>query len=492
MSDVALMSRRRFIGALGAATPGWASQRTKPNILMVLMDDLGYGALSCFGNKLVATPNLDRIAGQGIRFTDAYVTPQCTPTRATLLTGQYTARNRMWHVIPAYQYPQGAVKEPPFRENLGREAFTLAKGLKEAGYATACIGKWHLTVGADGDYNGLRPDAAQHYGFDTVATPSAIPKEFSTGDKAVNRFTEEAIRFIGANKETPWFCYLPHHSIHNVVSAPDDLVRKYREKGFPAEGLNNATYLAAIEHFDAAIGRLIRSIDDSGLGQNTLVLFLSDNGGIFRSWKPNPPGTRLEDGQPQLSNAPLRAGKGSSYEGGIRVPMIARWTGTIRGGQTCRTPVHIVDLMPTFFDLAGARAPQGYVTDGVSLTPLLQGKRIPPRALYWYQPFYDVRWLASPSAMVRDGDWKLLEFFGDYIEEMPAGAEYRPGVRLELYNLRDDPGERRDLAASMPTRAAAMRRKLHDWIRSTGSPVPGPNANYNPERPLLEARGMPQ
>jgi arylsulfatase A-like enzyme len=267
-------TRRRFLAAaLGAAAGAAAAPPSprKPNILLVLMDDLGYSSLSCYGNQQVPTPNLDRLASQGIRFTDAYVTPQCTPTRATLLTGQYTAVNRMWHVIPPYHYPGARIAEPVCRAGLDRGAFTLAKGMQQAGYATACIGKWHLTTNDDGNYGGLQPEAARFYGFDTVATPPKSAREFSTGDKAVGRFTDEAIAFIRANRERPWFCYLAHHSIHGVVSAPDALIRKYRDQGFPAEGLNNATYLAAIEHFDTEVGRLVKAVDQLGLASSTLV-----------------------------------------------------------------------------------------------------------------------------------------------------------------------------------------------------------------------------
>jgi arylsulfatase A len=383
------------------------------------------------------------------------------------------------------------VAEPPYRESLSRDAFTLGKGMQAAGYATACIGKWHLTTNEDGNYTGLRPEASRYYGFDTVQTPPKTRDEQNTGDKAVNRFTDEAIAFIEKNRERPWFCYLPHHSIHRKVAAPEELVRKYLAKGYPAEGLNNATYLAAIEHFDAAIGRLLAALDRMGLRESTAVVFLSDNGGIYRSYLPNPAvpesgAVHLDEGAPEFSNAPLRAGKGSSYEGGIRVPMIVRWPGVAKPGLTCVTPVHAVDILPTFFAMAGATTPSGYVTDGVDLTPLLDGKgSLAPRALYWYMPFYDVRWLATPSAVMREGDHKLIEFFGDYIDE-DRKAEYQAGARLELYNLRDDLGEKHNLAPRLPERAAAMQKKLHAWIRSCGSEVPGLNPNYDPRKVLAE------
>ncbi|MCX6631174.1 MAG: sulfatase [Candidatus Solibacter sp.] len=488
------LSRRDALCALAgtAMTQAARAAASRPNILFILMDDLGYPSLSCFGNRFVPTPNLDRLAKEGVRFTQAYVTPQCTPTRSTLLTGQYTARNKMWHVIPWYGYPSARVTEPPYGENLSRDAFTMAKGLKAAGYATACIGKWHLTANPDGNYIGLNPEASHHYGFDVTQTPAKIPNEHNTGDKSVTRFTEEAIAFFEANRERPWFCYLAHHSIHRAVSAPPLLVEKYRRLGYPETGINHATYLAAIEHFDAAIGRLLASLDRMGLRERTAVVFLSDNGGVYRTYLPNPPApadrepVRLVEAPGDFSNAPLRAGKGFAYEGGLRVPMIVRWPGVTQSGATCETPVHAVDLMPTFFEMAGAKAPPNYSVDGVSLVPLFGGKRIARRALYWYMPFYDVRWLATPSAVIRDGDYKLIDYFGDFIDE-DKRAEYTVGARLELYNLRNDPGETRNLAARMPDRARSMQRQLHAWIRSCGSEVPGLNPKYDPHLPLAEA-----
>jgi arylsulfatase A len=487
------ITRRNFTRNLAAAalTPAALGAAVKPNVLFILMDDLGYPSLGCFGNKYVPTPNLDRLAAEGMKFTQAYVTPQCTPTRSTLLTGQYTARNKMWHVIPGYGYPLARVAEPPFRVNLSREAFTFGKGMKIAGYATACIGKWHLTANQDGSYVGLNPAASHFYGFDTVQTPAVDPKEHQTGDKAVNRFTDEAIAFIERNRNRPWFCYLPHHSIHGPVAAPEEIVRKYSAKGYPEKGLNNATYLAAIEHFDTAIGRLLAALDRMGQRERTMVVFLTDNGGVYRSYGPKPEaagtGLRMPLAETVFSNAPLRAGKGFSYEGGIRVPMIVRWPGVTKAGAVCDIPVHAVDMMPTFFEAAGARTPDGYTADGVSLVSLFKGGSLRPRPLYWYMPFYDVRWLSTPNAVVRDGDYKLIESFGDYIDE-DGGGEYRIGRRLELFDLRKDPAETTNLAERMPELAARLSKQLRAWIRSTGSAIPGDNPKYDAAHALDEAK----
>ena len=221
-----------------------------------------------------------------------------------------------------------------------------------------------------------------------------------------------------------------------------------------------------------------------------MVVFLSDNGGVHRNYGPKPEvserGPRMAPHETQFSNAPLRAGKGFSYEGGIRVPMTVRWPGVARAGTVCHTPVHAVDLMPTLFAMSGAATPSAYPTDGVSLLPLLEGGSLAARPLYWYMPFYDVRWLSTPNAIVRDGDYKLIESFGDYIEE--DTGNYRVGRRLELFDLRKDLGEKTNLAERMPERASRMSRQLHEWIRSTGAQVPKLNPRYDHMRALEETR----
>lgn len=452
---------------------------------------LGWGALSCQGNRHVETPHLDRLAREGMRFTQAYVTPQCTPTRATLLTGQYTARNGMFHVIPPYCYPYARMKEIPHKENIGREAFLLPKGLQAAGYRTAAIGKWHLTANADGHYNGLNAGASQHYGFDVVAQPQRHAREFVTGDKAVDRFTDEGLEFIKQNRQNPFFLYLSHHSIHNVVAAPDEVVAKYRARGYPEKDFQNATYLAAIEHLDRAFGRLMEGLEKQGVADNTVLMFLTDNGGIHRQLKPPAQGSeRLEIRERLFDNAPFREGKGFAYEGGIRVPFLVRWPGVTQAGRVSREPVHAVDLLPTMLEAAGAKAPAGYPLDGVSLREAMRGRKLAKRPLYWYMPFYDLNWGATPSAAMREGDWKLIEYFGDWFDAS-AGYRYVTEPKLELYHLGKDAGEKVDLARKEAARAARMQRQLREWIAQCGARVPGVNPAYDPSRAFETVRGQP-
>jgi len=472
-----------------------AAERAKPNVLFILADDQGWPTLGTYGNRRVPTPHLDGLAREGMKFNAAYVMPQCTPTRAALLTGQHTARTSLWHVIGQhYHYPFGRMREPVYADNLPRETFTVAKGLHAAGYATGIIGKWHLSAtNGDGDYGGLKPTAAAQYGFD-VSVPS-LNAEPRTGDKGVARFTDEAIRFITERRARPWFLYLSYHAIHGPVLAPETLVRKYREQGAPETGLHNATYLACIEHLDTSVGRLLHALDRLELRERTLVVFLTDNGGIHRIYDFEPfldrhdpaqqtPG-QLTVAREEFSNAPLRAGKGSHYEGGIRVPCLVRWPGVVPAGQVTDTPIHVTDWMPTLLEAAGAAAPKGHVVDGLSLIPLLRGGGLPPRPLFFYLPFYEVRWGATPAAAVREGDWKLIEFFGDWFD--PAGR-YVPGHRLELYDLRNDIGETKNRAPELPERAAAMRAALQAWMKSVPAEIPGPNPGFEARRHLLEVK----
>lgn len=467
----------------------------QPNILLILTDDQGWTTPSCYGNQFVQTPALDRIAAEGMRFTDAYVTPQCTPTRASLLTGQHTARNGMWHVIGWYGTPWAPVEEPSFRLQLSPEQCRLPHRLRQAGYTTGMGGKWHLTNSEHGHYVYLKQKSAGLFGFDEVAPPG--PGSQNEGDKWVDHLTDCAIDFIERHQSEPWFYYLSHHTLHNKVTAPQALVRKYAQHGAPQSGLHNATYLAAIEHLDHSVGRLLQTLDELDLSRRTVVIFLSDNGGIDTSFHlPQWDDAPLDGSQPlttkeqQFDNAPLREGKGSVYEGGIRVPCLVRWPGNVPAGVTCDVPIHVVDWLPTALSIAGQKVSDAdnVVEDGVDLTPVLRGDSIPPRALYWYMPLYDLRWKSTPAAVIREGDFKLIEYFGDWYD---AKHTYHRGQRTELYNLKQDLGEQHNLAQNDPETARRLRNKLLDWIASVPAAVPAPNPHYDRQRALLETKERP-
>jgi uncharacterized sulfatase len=484
----ALVAITAFCGSLFAS-------EAKPNILFILTDDQGWATLGCYGNTAVPTPHLDRLAAEGARFTAAYVLPQCTPTRAALLTGQHTARTGLWHVLanPWYGYPWAPVREPAYREGLPRDWFTLPKGLRDAGYVTGMAGKWHLTGNADGDYVAVNPDAADAFGFDYVAPRG--PGSQNAGDKHVDFLTDAAIDFIRSQGDKPWFFYLAHHTVHNVVSAPEALVEKQRARGAPERGPKNATFLAALEHLDNSVGRLMTALDELKLRERTVVVFLSDNGGVSHLYDAKPftegPGTdtRLRISGEEFPNAPLRGTKGSAYEGGIRVPCLVRWPGKVPAGRVIETPVHAIDWLPTFFELAGAHSPAEHRLDGVSLAPLLRGESEPAeRALFFHLPLYDLRWGATPSAVVRRGDWKMIEHFGDRFD---ADGNYVPGHHVEIFNLRDDLGESQNLAAREPLRVKSLVEELHAFLRECGAEIPGANPHHDSSRPFKEAHEKP-
>ncbi len=443
--------------------------RPQPNVLLILVDDLGWNNVSCYGNAYLKTPNIDRLANEGIKFTQAYVTPQCTPTRATLLTGQHTARLHMWHVIPKYEFPYAYMKEPAYSEHLSDDIPTLGDAMQRAGYRTALFGKWHLTITSSGagDYLGLNAPYAKAYGFDAVAPVTEPPGYHQRGEKGVDFLTDQTIHFIEKSPDRPFFVLLSHHTVHGPVLAPSALVEKYLRKGFPEKGQQNATYLAALEHLDTSVGRLLEFLDKADLTKNTVVIFMSDNGGV----------------DAQFNNAPLRAGKGSLYEGGIRTPLLIRYPGEISPGSESINLVQATDLLPTLRDLVG-QAPTLSQTDGISFRPLFKGNNLPDRSLYWYAPLYDIQWGATPGAAIRKGRYKLIEHFGDYID-LDNGGIYHTEALTELYDIEADETESKDLAILRPEITRELRTELFGWIKEMNLELPVKNPNYEKENALV-------
>ena len=442
-------------GLCAAGAP--AEPAARPNIVFILVDDLGWADVGCFGSKYYETPNIDRLAAQGMRFTDAYAAcAVCSPTRASIMTGKYPARLRLTDWIPGEgDAPTHVLRIPPWRQFLPLEEVTIAKALRSAGYATASIGKWHL--GGPQYY-------PEHHGFDLniaggdIGHPASYfwPYEGKThtvpglkaggqqGEYLTDRLTDEAEKFIEQNREKAFFLYFAHYAVHVPLQAKPPLLDKYKAKP-PFGGQNNPVYAAMIESVDDSVGRLLRKLEALGLQERTLVVFMSDNGGLW----------------PQAtSNAPLRAGKGHPYEGGIREPLIIKWPGQTKPATTCSVPVCSIDFFPTLLEIAGAKPP-GPV-DGLSLVPLLrQSGTIRRDALFWHYPHYWSGNTVRPSGSVRAGDWKLIEFFEDH--------------RLELYNLRDDLGEQTNRAPEMPGKAGELRDQLHRWLKATEAQMPTEN-----------------
>lgn len=459
------MTRRDFLaGAAGALAAHAARPRQPLNFLFILVDDMGWRDLGCYGSTFYESPNIDRLASQSVRFTNAYAAcPVCSPTRASILSGQYPARLHLTDWIPGRkQWPTARLLTPQFVQELPLTEQIIPQALKPLGYASASIGKWHL--GGPKFY----PD--QH-GFDlnVAGTFRGSPQSYfgpfdlpnltggTKDDYITDRLSDAAENFIEANRKRPWFLYLPEFAVHLPEQAKPDVIERFRRKADPNNPQHDPVYAAMIASLDENVGRILKKLDDLDLARRTVVFLMSDNGGLVYE------GGRK---QPVTSNAPLRAGKGHVYEGGIREPMMIRWPGVTRAGSTNDTPVSSVDFFPTILEIAGARRPRGPV-DGRSLVPLLRGGTLRRDALYWHYPHYSNQG-GVPAGAVRMGDYKLIEFYED--------------GRLELYNLARDIRESENLAASDPRRAVSMRDALRKWRRSVRADMPVPNQNYDPAK----------
>jgi arylsulfatase A-like enzyme len=451
-----------------AACPAADSPPQKPNIVFILIDDLGWADVGCFGSKYYETPHIDRLATQGMRFTDAYAAcPVCSPTRASIMTGKYPARLHLTDWIPGEgNSPSHALRVPNWTQFLPLAEVTVADALKSAGYVTASIGKWHLGGPAYyPEHHGFELNVAgTHFGQPASYfwpyegkshTVAGLKSGGHEGEYLTDRLTAEAETFIDANKDRPFFLYFAHYAVHMPLQAKPAVLAKYKAKP-PCGGQNNPTYAAMIESVDDSVGRIQHKLQSLGIDERTLIVFMSDNGGLWPM---------------STSNAPLRAGKGYSYEGGIREPLIVKWPGTTRPGATCGVPVSSIDFFPTLLEIAGVPSPTKI--DGRSLVPLLeQTGPVERDALYWHYPHYWGGNRVRPFGAVRAGDWKLIEFYED--------------MRVELYNLRDDLGEARDLARERPAKAAELRERLHDWRKSVSAQMPTGNPSYRPGKAQTE------
>jgi arylsulfatase A-like enzyme len=441
--------------ALGllAAQAGNAAAGDKPaprriNIIFIVADDLGINDLSCYGRKDQPTPNLDRLAKRGLRFTNAYAAaPVCSPTRAAILTGKAPARLHLTTFLPGRpDAPSQLLLHPKIAQQLPAEERTLADWLKGAGYATACIGKWHL-----GGKGSLPTDR----GFDVFSPGHPNTKPSATeGGKGEYELTEEAEKFIDANKARPFFLYLAHNNPHVPLAAKAGLIEKHKDAF-------NPVYAAMMETLDDCVGRIVAKVESLGLAGQTLIIFTSDNGGLH-----------ILEGllTPATYNRPWRGGKGFLYEGGLRVPLIVCWPGKTKAGTTIDTPVISTDWTPTLLDIAGVKTTAKF--DGVSLGGLIAGSDAlgaglltpPPRLLFWHSPHYTNQG-SRPAGAVRDGAWKLIEHYED--------------GRCELFDLDKDPGETTDLGAKDPGRVALLRGELEKWRRAVGAQENAGNPAFN-------------
>ena len=431
-----------------------------PNILLVLVDDLGWMDLGVQGNPWYPTPNIDRVANEGMRFTDYYApSTVCSPSRAAMMSGLSPARTGITDFIPGHWRPYEELRVPTNRtQYLPSEVMTYAEALKTEGYATAYFGKWHL-----GWVEEYMPRAQ---GFDTTHVQGGWghfvppirftpPYPADTGAYLTDILTDMTIDFIEAHRDTQFLAVLSHFAVHVPLEAPDEMVDAAGNREQPSDRVYNPTYVAMVESVDRNFGRLITRLDELGLRENTLVVFTSDNGGLRQIYD-------RSDEVIATTNAPLRDEKGSIYEGGIRVPMFMRQPGAVPAGVT-GVPATGMDLYPTFLDVAGVpREVWPDTLDGNSLVPVLQGATLAERPLYFHYPHYHH---GRPAAALRLGDYKLIRQFDT---EGP-----------ELYNLATDIGESTDLANSEPERAAAMLAQLNDWLGEVHAPLPVANPDFD-------------
>lgn len=471
----------------------------RPNLVLILIDDMGWRDLGCYGSSFYETPHIDRLAAQSVRFTDAYAAcPVCSPTRASILTGKYPATIGItdWIDWGGETHPcRGRLVDVPYRKELPSGEHTLAHALREAGYATWHVGKWHLggpgslptDHGFDVNVGGCHWGSPGRQGyFSPWGIPALEDADVPPGTYLTDYLTDQAIALIEGGGERPFFLNLWYYTVHTPIQAKPETIAKYEAKAarlkldqveplvegeaFPTAHKrhlrvqrrvlqSDPVYAAMVEHLDENVGRLLGAIERTGQAEDTIVVFFSDNGGLATA-----------EGSPTC-NAPLAEGKGWMYEGGTREPLLVRWPGVARPGALCAEPVTSTDLYPTFLEMAGLPLLPQQHTDGVSLAPLLRGQAAPEReAIFWHYPHYGNQG-GTPGCSLRAGDYKLIEFFED--------------GRLELYDLRQDIAEAHNLAHDMPALAADLHARLVAWRQRIEARIPQPNPDWRETGPAL-------
>ncbi|NOY82669.1 MAG: sulfatase [Kiritimatiellaeota bacterium] len=489
------VSRRTFLGKLGwgaaalAAPAGLAAAgaggKRPPNLVFFLADDLGWRDTSLYGSTFYETPNIDRLARRGMRFTNAYAAnPLCSPTRASIMTGLYPARigitAPVCHIAPVVLEETLQPAAPPWRKaliawsatRLDLPYFTLAEALQSAGYATGHFGKWHL---------GREPYDPLHQGFDSdiphwpgpgpagsYIAPWRFPNfKGKPGEHIEDRMGREAVRFIRKHRDKPFFLNYWCFSVHSPYGAKKDLIAKYRAKAaaHPDNPQRNPIMGAMVESLDDNVGRVVRALDELGLTDNTIIVFFSDNGGVH--WAEEKTGPA-----PVTSNAPLRGGKATIYEGGTREPLVVVWPGVVRPGSVSNEIVSSIDFYPSILEMLEMKPRPDQQFDGISIVPALKGGRLKRDAVFCDFPHYVIRTGNLPSSYVRRGDWKLIRFYADGV----GGKD-----RFELYNLREDIGEEHNLAERYPERVRALDALIAKHLAEIKAVIPKPNPAYDPK-----------
>lgn len=474
----------------------------KPNVVFILVDDFGWKDVSYNGSKFYETPNIDQLAKEGMEFTNGYAAAAISsPTRCSIMTGKYPARLDITDWIPGYQYnltkeqwAKYKLKTPQIKLNLPLEEVTIAEALKSNGYKTCFVGKWHCSEdsayypqyqGFDKNIGGWKSGKPTGNANEWMAyfTPYHNPylPDGPKGEFLTDRLANESVKWIENHKNEPFFLYLAFYAVHTPIQAKPEKVAYFREKakkmGIDTEVAfskdyswiknnphapkhwkqrllqSDPEYAALISSMDENVGKVLNKIKELGLDKNTLICFMSDNGGLSTA-----------EGSP-TTNSPLRGGKGWLYEGGIREPYIIKAPGVTKPGEVCKTPVISTDFYPTILDYCGCELLPKQHKDGASLMPLLKGKSIERKDIFWHYPQYGGKG-DSPASAIREGDWKLIEFFEDN--------------HVELYNLKNDISEKKDLSISRPDIAKKLLQKLHKWQKDVGAEFPKKNPFYVP------------
>lgn len=449
-----------FITAFVYTTTLFAQK--KPNIILILADDMGWADLSCYGSKFYESPNIDKLAASGMRFTNAYsACTVCSPTRASIMTGKSPARLHLTDWISGQKMPFARLLPPDWNMFLPLEETTIAEVLKKNGYATAAMGKWHL--GASQKY------APENQGFDYYFDAGANSKPMSATNvngKETKEITDAALKYIEEKKNKPFFLYLPFYAVHLPLQAPKDDIEYFKGKTDPKSAQNNATYAGMVKEFDRGVGRIMAKVQELNLAKNTLVIFISDNGGLIGN---------AAKGNGITSNLPLRDGKGGPYLGGVRVPAIFSWQGRIKPGTTSSQSIISTDLFSTIAAVAGAKENQS--VDGTSILPVLLGNNLKQplhRDLYWHYPHYH-QGGATPYSAILEGSKRLIYF-------------YETGKK-EYYDTAKDLAEKNDLYSIHTKEAEALYAKLQLWLSSSGAQYPKPNPKYDESKKHIKLAG---
>ena len=499
-----------------------AKENRQPNVVFFLVDDLGWSDVGCYGSSFYETPNIDRLAVEGVRFTDAYAACHvCSPTRASILTGKYPATLNLTDWLRGRRnFPFQRLLNAVINQNLPHKEVTIAETLKQHGYSTAIFGKWHLgregSMPTDHGFDLHIPDAVANWR--TFHGPFGLKKlDSKEGDYLTDRLTDEAVKWLDDNKDEPFFLYMSHFAVHDPIQGRKDLVAKYTRKlseseksdspDFILEGnpdskdnpskeelvrlirtpefskhkvlprgtikvrqkQDNVQFAAMVESVDQSLGRIVSKLSELGIEDDTIVIFFSDNGRMAAMNVGNPKRVvPAEDVDKAYSTSclPLRGAKGWLYEGGIRVPLIIKWPGKGRVGSVCGTPVSSIDFFPTIMDMIGKGNEVGSDKEGVNIAPLVRGETIDDRAIYWHFPHYSNHGMHSPGGAIRLGKYKLLEYFEN--------------GTVQLFDLENDMGEQNDLSAIEIERAQELKDKLHQWRTRVNAQMMKPNPDFDP------------